>query len=83
MCGYDINSGTSSLFAGKIENTFGKDKTKTIRVSRAGEKSDLTDKQKHHQSETALDNWKFDIIVYNSEDDDDTAIPVLYSDILQ
>ena len=67
----------------KIENTFGKDKIKTIRVSRAGEKSDLTDKQKHHQSETALDNWKFDIIVYNSEDDDDTAIPVLYSDILQ
>lgn len=67
----------------KIESTFGKNKIKTIRVSRVGEKSDLTDKQKHHQSETALDEWKFDIVVYNYEEDGYTTIPTLYSDISQ
>lgn len=67
----------------KIVNVFGKNMVKTVRVCRAEEKSDLTDKQKHHQSEIALDNWIFDVSVWNDENDESTTTSTLYSDILR
>ncbi len=85
-CEYDYILIPDARFPNEIQkviDTFGKDKVKTVRVSRIGEKSDLTDEQKHHQSETALDEWKFDIVIYNHEEEGYTTIPTLYSDILQ
>lgn len=40
----------------------------TVRVEREGDYSDLTEEQKRHPSETALDDWKFDLIVKNDKD---------------
>ena len=39
--------------------------TYLLRVERPNFESGLTDKQKQHISETAMDNYKFDTVLYN------------------
>lgn len=38
----------------------------TVRVERPNYDNGLTEEQKNHQSETALDNWDFDIVIPNN-----------------
>lgn len=40
----------------------------TVRIERSGDYSDLTEEQKKHPSETAMDNYKFDLVVRNDSD---------------
>lgn len=39
--------------------------TTVLRVERPGFENGLTDKQKQHRSETSMDNYKFDAVIYN------------------
>ena len=43
----------------------------TVRISRYGHKSKLTDEQLNHPSETSLDNYPFDCVIDNSGSYDD------------
>ncbi|WP_206459320.1 deoxynucleotide monophosphate kinase family protein [Anaerovorax sp. IOR16] len=47
----------------------------TVRVNRPNFESDLTEEQKNHPSETALDNYKFDYII-SAEGLDNLVAPI-------
>lgn len=66
-------------FVNEIEvfkNKYGNEKAITIRVIRPSFDSGLTEEQKNHESETALDNYVFDYIIYNDGTLDDLEIKV-------
>ena len=50
----------------KVIETFGSDQVITIRVVRPNYESDLTDEQKQHESEIALDNYPANFTFINS-----------------
>lgn len=52
----------------KLRDSMYLDEVFSIRVERDGFDNGLTEEQKRHSSETALDNFKFDLVVKNDRD---------------
>ena len=53
----------------------------TIRINRLGHKNKLTEEQRHHKSETDLDNFKFDYNIYTKESTNrNTSLGQLYDE---